>query len=163
MDLIGFIFLGVAIVGVVLVLMQHLGRISKHLRIIRLQLEIQNPMFVSEELLDLDKNITYWHGKMFKYKEDTSEKNKEISQLTFDLFWAYVERLNHYRIMIAEAKHTGDSSKIHDKYRDWLRKNEERIEKMEKRSMEIDSKIKDDLSKRNLDIEFSGKWDTDEN
>lgn len=143
--------------------MQHLGRILKHLRLIRLQLEIQNPMFVSEQLLDLDKNVNYWQEKMWKYKEDTSERNKEIRELTFQLFWAYVETQNHYRIMIAEAKHTGDPSKIHDKYRDKLEKKYEEIRKKEERAMEINSKIKDEIGKRDLDIEFAGKWETDEN
>lgn len=163
MDLIGFIFLGVVLVGIVVALIQHIGRISKHLRIIRLQLEIQNPMFVSEELLDLDKNTKYWQEKMWKYKENTSDKNKEIGDLTFHLFWAYVEKLNHYRIMIAEAKHSGDPSKVHDKYRDRLVKKDEEIRKMEKRAMELNSKIKDEIGRRNLDLEFASKWDTDDN
>lgn len=163
MDLFVSIILGLGISIVVFVLIQHFGRISKHLRIIRLQLEIQNPLFVSEQLLELDKNINYWQGKMFKYKDDISEKNKEIGQLTFDLFWAYIERLNHFRIMVVEAKQTGNPTKVHEKYETWLNKNEENIRNMEKRAKEIDSKIKEDLEKRSLDNEFLGKWDIDEN
>ena len=60
MDLLISVVLGLGIIIVVLTLIQHLGKISKHLRIIRLQLEIQNPMFTSNELLELDKNILYW-------------------------------------------------------------------------------------------------------
>ena len=67
--------MGVGITIVVIVLLHYLGRISKHLRIIRLQLEIQNPMFTSEELLELDKSIIYWQEKMWKYKDDIGEKN----------------------------------------------------------------------------------------
>lgn len=140
-----------------------LGKISKHLRIIRLQLEIQNPMFVSGELLELDKNIQYWQEKMSKYRNDFSDKNKEIAGLTFNLFWAYVDRLNHFRIMVVEAKKTGTPAKIHEKYEKWLDKNEERIREMEKKAMKLNGKIKEDLDRRNLDLEFLGKWDRDEN
>ena len=118
-------------------------------------------MFVSEELLELDKNIQYWHEKMFKYKDDTSEKNKEISKMTFDLFWANIKRLNNFRVMIAEARKTGNPTKIHEKYEEWLDKNEEDIRNMEKKAMELNNKIKEDLEKRSLDIEFLGKWNID--
>src|SRR3989344_1053447 len=108
MDLIISIIFGVSIAIIIMVLLQHLGRISKHLRIIRLQLEIQNPMFTSNELLELDKNIQYWQEKMFKYKDTYGDKDKDIRDITFNLFWANVDRLNHFRIMIVEATNTGD-------------------------------------------------------
>lgn len=157
------IIFGLGITIVVVALLQHLGKISKHLRIIRLQLEIQNPMFTSEELLELDKNIFYWHEKMFKYKDSYGDKDKDVRDITFKLFWAYVERLNHYRVMIVEAKDTGDPSKIHEKYEDWLHKNEEEIEKMEEKAKTLDAQIKADLERKSLDFEFSGKWDKEEN
>lgn len=163
MDLIISVVLGAGITIVIIVLLQHLGRISKHLRIIRLQLEIQNPMFVSDELLELDKNINYWQEKMWKYKDETDEKYKDIRDVTFNLFWAYVERLNHYRIMIAESKKSGETTKIHEKYEKWLESNEEDIRKMEEKAIAIDDKIKGEISKRNLDLEFLGKWDREEN
>lgn len=163
MDLIISIFFGLSLVTFIFALLQHLGRISKHLRIIRLQLEIQNPMFTSEELLELDKNIQYWHEKMFKHKDDYGEKNKEIGDLTFKLFWAYLERLNHFRVMIVEARKTGDPTKIHEKYEAWLQKNGEEIKNMEKKAMRLNGKIKEDLEKMNLDLEFLGKWNKDEN
>ena len=131
MDLIISIIFGVGIATFIMVLLQHLDRISKHLRIIRLQLEIQNPMFTSNELLELDKNINYWQGKMMKYKESNGEKDEEIGDVTFKLFWAYVDRLNHFRIMIVEAKETGKPGKIHDKYRTWLDKNGKEVHDME--------------------------------
>lgn len=162
MDFITAFLFGISIFLFISFLKKYFDGITKHLRIIRLQLEIQNPMFVSEELLELDKNINYWHEKMFKYKDDISEKNKEISQLTFDLFWLYVEKQNRLRIMIAEVKKIGNPTKIHEKYEKWLNKNEENIKKMEKRVKEIDRKISEDLEKRDLDIEFLGKWDKDE-
>ena len=131
MDTAIFVVFGIGVAVCVYVLLQHIDKISKHLRIIRLQLEIQNPMFTSEELLELDKNIIYWQEKMLLYKDNTSEKDKEISEISFKLFWGYVERLNHFRVMIVEAKNTGDPGKIHDKYEDWLRKNSAEIDKME--------------------------------
>ena len=100
---------------------------------------------------------------MFKYKDDISEENKEISDITFKLFWAYVERLNHFSVMIVEAKNTGEPSKIHKKYEDWLHKNDEEIEKMEEKAKTLDAKIKSDLERRSLDLEFLGKWDKEEN
>ena len=162
MELLFVIIFTISIAALIYSATQFAGRITKHLKVIRLQLEIQNPMFVSEQLLDLDKHIEYWQEKMFKYKDDMSEENKEIQGLTFDLFWAYLERLNHYRVMIVEAKQTGSPNKIHDKYRKWLEENEERIHKMEKKVMEINPKIKEDLDKRNIDYEFSGKWNAKE-
>lgn len=163
MDLIISVILGIGITIVIIALLQHLGKISKHLRTIRLQLEIQNPMFTSNELLELDKNIQYWQEKMFKYKDTFAEKDKDIRDITFKLFWAYVDRLNHFRVMIVEAKDTGDPSKIHEKYEDWLHKNEEEIKKMEDKAKTLDSKIKSDLERRSLDLEFLGKWDKEEN
>jgi len=163
MDLIAVIFFGFGLTALIYVLIQLLGRISKHLRIIRLQLEIQNPLFTSEELLELDKNIEYWREKMWKYKDDGSEKNKEIGNITFKLFWAHADRLNHYRVMIVEARKTGDPTKIYDKYEKWLDKNEKEIEKMEKKAIGLNWRIKGDLEKRSLDFEFLGKWDIDEN
>lgn len=154
MDLLLSILIGAGIFAFAYAIIQSLTRITKNLKVIRLQLEIQNPMFVSEELIELDKSIDYWQKEMLKYKNDFSEKNKEIGQNTFDLFWAHVERLNQFRIMIAEAKHTGDPTKVHDKYRKWLEENEERIDKLEKSAKKIDSKIKEDLEKRSLDREF---------
>lgn len=65
--------------------------------------------------------------------------------------------------MIAEAKQTGNPTKVHEKYENWLNKNEENIISMKKRAKEINSKIKEDLEKRSIDIEFLGKWDKDEN
>lgn len=118
-------------------------------------------MFVSEELLELDKNIKYWRTKMWKYKDDIHEKNKEIGKLTFDLFWQHVERLNQFRVMIVEAKKNGNTDKIHKKYESWLDKNKEDIEKTERKARGINSQIKKDLEKRDLDIEFLGKWDID--
>jgi tRNA U34 5-carboxymethylaminomethyl modifying enzyme MnmG/GidA len=163
MDMIISIIFGLGITTFVIVLLQHLGRISKHLRIVRLQLEIQNPMFTSNELLELDKNILYWQEKMFKHKDSYGEQDKDIRDVTFNLFWAYVERLNHFRVMIAEAKETGNPTKVHAKYEDWLHKNEEEIEKMEKKAKTLDAKIKADIERRSLDLEFLGKWDKEEN
>lgn len=163
MDLIISIVFGLGITTIVIVLLQHLGRISKHLRIIRLQLEIQNSMFTSNELLELDKNIQYWQEKMFKYKDTYGDKDKDIRDITFKLFWAYVERLNHFRVMIVEARDTGDPNKIHEKYEDWLHKNEEEIEKMEEKAKTSDAKIKADLERKSLDLGFLGKWDKEEN
>ena len=56
-----------------------------------------------------------------------------------------------------------DASKIHEKYEDWLRKNEEEIEKMEQKAKSLNAKIKDDLERKSLDLEFLGKWDKEEN
>ena len=161
MNLLLSIIFGFGIFALVYFLIQSLNKIVEQLKIIRLQLEIQNPMFVSEELIELDKNIKYWQEKMMKYKNDFSDKNKEIGQVTFDLFWANVERLNHFRIMIAEAKHTGDPSKIHDKYRKWLEENEEKVRNMEKKAKELDTEINEDLDKRSIDYEFQGVWNRD--
>lgn len=163
MDLIISIIFGVGIAMLVMVLLQHLGRISKHLRTIRLQLEIQNPMFTSNQLLELDKNINYWEEKMMKYKDRYDDKDKEINDVTFKLFWAYVDRLNHFRLMVLEAKASGSQAKISDKYEKWLFKNEEEIRNMEEKAKTLDAKIKGDLEKRSLDFEFLGKWDKDEN
>lgn len=163
MDLIIAIIFGFGIATFVIVLLQHLGRISKHLRVIRLQLEIQNSMFTSNELLELDKNILYWQEKMFKYKDSYDEKDKDIQDVTFNLFWAYVERLNHFRVMIVEAKETGDPTKIHEKYEKWLNKNGEEIENLEEKAKTLDPKIKEELERRSLDLEFLGKWGKDEN
>ncbi len=137
-----------------------LGEISKHLRAIRLQSEIQNPIATSDELLDLDKNINFWHDQMYKYKEN--DKDKEIRDLTFDLFWAYVEKLNHLRVEVIEIKHLGNQEKVTEKYEDWFEKNDNKIREMEKKAMEIDQTINKVISKRNLDYEFLGKWDRDE-
>lgn len=163
MDLLISIIFGLAIAVFVYFLINILNKISSHLRIIRLQLEIQNPLFVSEELLELDKNINYWKEKMWKYKDDIGETNKEIRDITFNLFWAYVEKLNHFRVMVAESKVLGNPNKTHEKYEKWLDKNGEDIRKMEKRATEINDKIKDEIGKRDLDLEFLGKWDTSEN
>lgn len=163
MEMIISIIFGVGIVTIIMVLFQHLGRISKHLRIIRLQLEIQNPLFTSNQLLELDKNINYWQKKMMKYKDSYGEKDKEIRDITFNLFWAYVDRLNHFRIMVVEAKENGNPTKIYDKYEKWLDKNEKEIDDIEDKAKTIDAKIKEDLEKRSLDFEFLGKWDKDEN
>lgn len=163
MALIISILLGACIAAIIIILTQHLGRISKHLRIIRLQLEMQNPMFTSGDLLELDKNIQYWQEKMFKYKDDSSERNKEIRDLTFEIFWAYVARLNHLRVMMAEARKTGDPMKTHEKYENWLHKNGENIAGMELKAKNLDTGIKENLDQRNLDLEFLGKWDRDEN
>jgi len=163
MENIIFLFLGFLIAYFVWASLQFLGKISNHLKIIRLQLEIQNPLFVSEQLLELDKNIDYWHEKMWKYKEETDEKHKDIRDVTFDLFWAYVDRLNHYRAMITESRKNGETTKIHEKYEKWLKTNENEIQKMEEKAIGLDGKIKDDITKRNLDIEFLGKWDKNEN
>lgn len=160
MDLIIPIVFGVGIVILIFALFQHLGKISKHLRIIRLQLEIQNPMFTSNQLLELDQNINYWQEKMMKYKDSNDE---EISQLTFDLFWAYVSRLNHFRVMVLEAKASGDQDKISKKHGKWLDKNEKEIDNLEEKAKALDEKIKSDLERRSLDFEFLGKWDRDEN
>lgn len=162
MDFVVLVIFGVLIITFALALLRHLDKISKHLKAVRLQLEIQNPLFVSEQLLELDKNINYWHGKMWKYKDETDDKYKEISEVTFNLFWEYVDRLNHYRIMIVESKKTGEPTKIHEKYEKWLTTNQEEIRKMEEKAMALDEKIKDEISKRNLDIEFLGKWNKDE-
>lgn len=100
---------------------------------------------------------------MFKYKDNLDEKDKDIQEVTFNLFWAYVERLNHFRVMIVEAKVIGDPTKVHAKYEDWLRKNEEEIEKMEKKAKTLNAKIKEDLDRKSLDLEFLGKWGKEEN
>jgi|SRR3989344_4568926 len=163
MDLIISIIFGVSIAIIIMVLLQHLGRISKHLRIIRLQLEIQNPLFTSNQLLELDQNINYWQEKMMKYKDNDGEKDKEISDITFHLFWAYVGRLNYFRVMIAEAKETGNPDKVSDKYRKLLDKNEKEIDDLEDKAKTQNVKIKEDLEKRSLDFNFLGKWDRDEN
>ena len=160
MDIIFYIIFGVGVAIVVAGTLRHLAKISKHLRIIRLQLEIQNHMFTSNQLLELDKNINYWEEKMMKYKDSS---NEEISQVTFDLFWAYVTRLNHFRTMVLESKVSGNQAKISTKYEKWLFKNEEELEAMENKAKTLDSKIKSDLEKKSLDLEFLGKWDKDEN
>lgn len=157
------IIFGVGITVFVMVLLQHLGRISKHLRIIRLQLEIQNPMFTSEYLLELEKNIDYWDKWMMRYRNRYSDKDKEINDAIFNVYFAYINRRDRSRKMIAEAKATGDPEKIHDKYEKWLDKNEEEIRKMEDKAKTLDTKIKEDLEKRSLDFEFLGKWDRGEN
>lgn len=162
MDIIVSVLLGLGIAAFIFFVIQLLSKISKHLRIIRLQLEIQNPLFVSDELLELDQNIQYWHDKMFKFKDDMDDKNKEIRDLTFNLFWAYVERLNHFRIMVAEAKKTGNPSSIHEQNEKWIKKNEEEIRDLEEKAKSHNSKIKEELEKRNLDFEFLGKWSADE-
>lgn len=156
------IIFGVGIAVVTIVLLQHLGRISKHLRIIRLQLEIQNPMFTSNQLLELDKNINYWEEKMMKYKDRYDDKDKEANDITFKLFWAYVDRLNHFRLMVLDAKAIGNQAKISDKYEKWLSKNEEEIREMEKKAERL-PEFKSDLRGKSLDLEFLGKWNRDEN
>lgn len=166
MDMIISIIFGVSVGAFVIVVLnslRHLDRISKHLRIIRLQLEIQNPMFTSNQLLELDKNINYWEEKMWKYKDRYDDKDKEINDVTFKLFWAYVSRLNHFRVMVLEAKASGDQDKISKKYEKWLDKNEKEIDDLEEKAKVLDTKIKEDLEKRSLDFEFLGKWDRDEN
>lgn len=163
MDIIFFIIFGIGIATFISVLLQHLGRISKHLRLIRLQLEIQNPLFTSEQLLELDKSINYWQEKMMKYRNKYDDKNKEIRDMTFKLFWAYVERLNYFRNMINEARENNNPDKINDKHRKWLDENEKEIDDMEEKAKVLDVKIKNDLDKKDLDLEFLGRWDKNEN
>lgn len=159
MDLLISILVGISVFAFVYVIIQSLTKITKNLKVIRLQIEIQNPMFISEEIMELEERVDYWQEKMFKYRNDISEKNKEIRDVTFDLFWANVERRNQFRIMIAEAKQTGNPSKIHDKYGKWLKENETKIMKLEEKAKKIDSKIKEDIDRRSLDREFGVRPD----
>lgn len=162
MDSIVIILLALGVTYIMYILHRYLVKIVKHLRVIRLQLEIQNPMFVSEELLALDRNINYWREKALEYKDDISDENKEIRDLTHGLFFGYVERLNRFRIMIAEADKTGNPTKVHEKYEDWLDENEEKMENMETKAMELDERIKKDITSKRLDLEFLGYWRYDE-
>ena len=157
------IIFGIGITAVVMALLQHLDKISKHLRIIRLQLEIQNPMFTSGYLLDLDKHIDYWEKWMMKYRNRYDDKDKEMSDIIFKVYFAYINRRDRSRKMIAEAKVTGDPETVHNKHEKWLDKNEEEIRKMEDKAEALDAKIKSDMEKRGYDFEFLGKWDRDEN
>ncbi len=158
MDIVAILILAGVVIFFLYPVKHFLNNINKHLRVIKLQLEIQNPLFTTNELILIDQNIDFWHDKMWKYKDDDRKENKEISDLTFSLFWLYVTRLNLYRVMVLKAKHTGDADGIYDKYEKELEENEKETRDKEKRAGEINKQIYDELQKRNLDIEFTGEW-----
>jgi len=147
----------VLIVYLITKIQNYFEKISNHLKAIRIQLEFQNPMFLTSELLQLDYFLKFFHQKMNAYRDD-DKKPKELNDLLFKLFWAYQEKANKYRALIAEAKVSGDPVKVYKEYDKWLGENNTEIKNLEDKAKKLDKKIKEILDDRDLSYEFTGKW-----